>query len=64
MLQPQSQIQQQSQVQAQEKKQFAVSLARTESEVRKAQRLRYKVFAEEMGGADAGQGRAPRPGHV
>ena len=49
MLQQQSQAQQQAQVQQQEKKQFAVSLARTESEVREAQRLRYKVFAEEMG---------------
>ena len=28
---------------------FIVSMARTESEVREAQRLRYKVFAEEMG---------------
>ena len=28
---------------------FTVSMAHTESEVREAQRLRYKVFAEEMG---------------
>ena len=28
---------------------FTVSMARTESEVQEAQRLRYKVFAEEMG---------------
>ncbi len=42
-------LQQQTQVLQQEKKQFSVSLARTEGEVREAQRLRYKVFAEEMG---------------
>lgn len=42
-------LQQQTQVLQHEKKQFAVSLARTEGEVREAQRLRYKVFAEEMG---------------
>ncbi|HEU0186627.1 MAG TPA: GNAT family N-acetyltransferase [Gallionellaceae bacterium] len=42
-------LQQQSQVVQQEKRQFSVSLARTEGEVREAQRLRYKVFAEEMG---------------
>ncbi|MCA3176628.1 MAG: GNAT family N-acetyltransferase, partial [Burkholderiales bacterium] len=28
---------------------FTLSLARTEHEIREAQRLRYKVFAEEMG---------------
>ena len=42
-------LQQQTRVLQHEKKQFAVSLARTEGEVREAQRLRYKVFAEEMG---------------
>jgi putative hemolysin len=49
MLQQLNPVQQSNQVQPHEKKQFAVSLARTESEVREAQRLRYKVFAEEMG---------------
>ncbi|MCA3148264.1 MAG: GNAT family N-acetyltransferase, partial [Burkholderiales bacterium] len=28
---------------------FTLSLASTEHEIREAQRLRYKVFAEEMG---------------
>ncbi len=32
-----------------EKPKFSVNLARTESEVREAQKLRYKVFADEMG---------------
>jgi len=39
----------QTQVQVKEKQQFTTSMARTESEVREAQKLRYKVFAEEMG---------------
>lgn len=39
----------QTQVLVKEKQQFITSLARTESEVREAQKLRYKVFAEEMG---------------
>lgn len=39
----------QTQVLVKEKQQFTTSLARTESEVREAQKLRYKVFAEEMG---------------
>lgn len=42
-------LQQQTQVLQKEKQQFSTSLARTESEVREAQKLRYKVFAEEMG---------------
>jgi putative hemolysin len=42
-------LQLQTQVTAREKQQFTMSLARTESEVREAQKLRYKVFAEEMG---------------
>lgn len=40
---------QQSRLAQEEKRQFVVSMARTESEVLEAQRLRYKVFAEEMG---------------
>jgi putative hemolysin len=39
----------QTQVLVKEKQQFTTSLARTESEVREAQKLRYKVFVEEMG---------------
>ena len=39
----------QSQLSRREKKQFVVSMARTEDEVREAQRLRYMVFVEEMG---------------
>lgn len=42
-------LHQQTQVIQREKKQFVVSMARTEAEVREAQRLRYKVFVEEMG---------------
>ncbi len=42
-------LQQQTRVVESEKQQFTVSLARTESEVREAQKLRYKVFVEEMG---------------
>jgi len=42
-------LQQQEQILQKEKQQFSVSLARSESEVREAQKLRYKVFAEEMG---------------
>lgn len=42
-------LQLQTQILQKEKQPFQVSLARTESEVREAQRLRYKVFAEEMG---------------
>lgn len=42
-------LQQQTQVIHKEKQQFSTNLARTESEVREAQKLRYKVFAEEMG---------------
>lgn len=42
-------LQVQTQVIQKEKQQFSVSLARTESEMREAQKLRYKVFAEEMG---------------
>jgi len=45
----------QTQVLVKEKQQFTTSLARTESEVREAQRLRYKVFAEEMGAKMPGQ---------
>jgi putative hemolysin len=39
----------QTQVLVKEKQHFTTSLARTDSEVREAQKLRYKVFAEEMG---------------
>lgn len=42
-------LHQQTQKLQREKKQFVVSMARTEADVREAQRLRYKVFAEEMG---------------
>lgn len=42
-------LQLQTQVLVKEKQPFTMSMARTESEVREAQRLRYKVFAEEMG---------------
>jgi len=42
-------LHQQTQTIQREKKQFVVSMARTEADVREAQRLRYKVFAEEMG---------------
>lgn len=42
-------LQQQTQVIQKEKQQFSMSMARTESEVREAQKLRYKVFVEEMG---------------
>jgi len=42
-------LHQQTQAALHEKKQFTVSMARTESEVREAQKLRYKVFVEEMG---------------
>ncbi|MFA6902369.1 MAG: GNAT family N-acetyltransferase [Gallionellaceae bacterium] len=42
-------LQQQTQVVQKEKQQFSMNLARTENEVREAQKLRYKVFAEEMG---------------
>ncbi len=42
-------LHQQTQIVQREKKQFVVSMARTEADVREAQRLRYKVFAEEMG---------------
>ena len=42
-------LQQQTQIIHKEKQQFSTSLARTESELREAQKLRYKVFAEEMG---------------
>ncbi|TCV83323.1 GNAT family N-acetyltransferase [Sulfurirhabdus autotrophica] len=41
-------LQQQTQFIQQEKQQLVLSYARTESEVREAQRLRYKIFAEEM----------------
>jgi putative hemolysin len=39
----------QTQVLVKEKQHFTTSLAHTDSEVREAQKLRYKVFAEEMG---------------
>ena len=42
-------LQLQTQVLVKEKQKFSMGLARTESEVREAQKLRYKVFAEEMG---------------
>ena len=42
-------LQQQTQVVKAVQPKLAMSLARTEGEVREAQRLRYKVFAEEMG---------------
>jgi putative hemolysin len=42
-------LQQQTQVIKAAQPKLAMSLARTEGEVREAQRLRYKVFAEEMG---------------
>lgn len=42
-------LQRQTQIVESEKQQFTVSLARTESEVREAQKLRYRVFVEEMG---------------
>jgi putative hemolysin len=42
-------LQQQKQVIKAAQPKLAMSLARTEGEVREAQRLRYKVFAEEMG---------------
>ena len=42
-------LQLQTQALHKEKPKFSVNLARTESEVREAQKLRYKVFAEEMG---------------
>lgn len=42
-------LQQQTQVVEKVQQQFTVSMARTESEVREVQRLRYKVFVEEMG---------------
>jgi len=48
-------LQQQTQVLHKEKQQFSTSLARTESEMREAQKLRYKVFAEEMGAKMPGQ---------
>lgn len=49
-------LQLQTQVLQKERQAFMVSLARTEGEVREAQRLRYKVFAEELG--------AKMPGHA
>ena len=42
-------LNQQSHVQTRSKPRLTVALARNESEIREAQRLRYKVFAEEMG---------------
>lgn len=42
-------LQQQTQVVEKVQQQFTVSMARTEGEVREVQRLRYKVFVEEMG---------------
>jgi putative hemolysin len=39
----------QTQVLVNKKQHFTTSLARTDSEVREAQKLRYKVFVEEMG---------------
>lgn len=42
-------LQRQTQVIQKQRQQFSMGLARTESEVREAQKLRYKVFAEEMG---------------
>ena len=39
----------QSQLSRQKKKQFVMGVARTEDEIREAQRLRYRVFVEEMG---------------
>lgn len=42
-------LQLQTQVLHKAKPKLSVNLARTESEVREAQKLRYKIFAEEMG---------------
>jgi putative hemolysin len=42
-------LQLQTQVLHKEKPKLSVNLARTESEVRAAQKLRYRIFAEEMG---------------
>jgi putative hemolysin len=42
-------LQQQTQVEHQGRQQFSMNLARTEGEVREAQKLRYQVFVEEMG---------------
>ncbi len=42
-------LQQQTQIVHKEKPQFSMNLARTEGEVREAQKLRYRVFVEEMG---------------
>jgi putative hemolysin len=49
-------LHQQTQVLQAEKQKFTMSLARSGGEVREAQRLRYRVFAEEMG--------AKVPGHA
>ena len=48
-------LQQQTHVVQKEKQQFSMHMARTESDVREAQKLRYKVFAEEMGAKIPGQ---------